>query len=200
MKVVALFGRAERGQIHPVQPPCRGPPPPSFTRGRDPPVTAGSNRWSGAASASGFTTPAGRGRRTPRPSPGRSGPWPSAPRRESDAVVFLADARAGLTPADEELADGLRRQTEPASGGAGREQGRGRPRSGGRRVSRPRARGPPPDLRRARARNRGGARPRRRDPRSRTSARRGRPRNPRRTARRSGSRSWGARTWGSPRC
>ena len=28
----------------------------------------------------------------------------------SDAVVFLADARAGLTPADEELADGLRRQ------------------------------------------------------------------------------------------
>lgn len=28
----------------------------------------------------------------------------------SDAVVFLADARAGLTPADEELADGLRRE------------------------------------------------------------------------------------------
>ena len=30
----------------------------------------------------------------------------------SDAVVFVVDARAGLTPADEELADGLRRQED----------------------------------------------------------------------------------------
>ena len=30
----------------------------------------------------------------------------------SDVVVFLVDARAGLTPADEELADGLRREKE----------------------------------------------------------------------------------------
>src|ERR1700712_4049556 len=67
----------------------------------------------------------------------------------ADALMFVIDARAGLTPNDRGFADFARRAKKAC--GAGRKQGRGKARGGGRDgILRARPGGADPDFRRAR--------------------------------------------------
>ena len=110
MKVVALFGRPNVGKSTLFNRIVGGRPaivharPGSTRDGRLEPV-----EWRGVSFRLHDTGGAGAPDASPFAREIRALAERTAAR--SDAVVFLADARAGLTPADEELADGLRRQT-----------------------------------------------------------------------------------------
>ena len=109
MKVVALFGRPNVGKSTLFNRIVGGRPaivharPGSTRDGRLEPV-----EWRGVSFRLHDTGGAGAPDASPFAREIRALAERTAAR--SDAVVFLADARAGLTPADEELADGLRRQ------------------------------------------------------------------------------------------
>ena len=109
MKVVALFGRPNVGKSTLFNRIVGGRPaivharPGSTRDGRLEPV-----EWRGVGFRLHDTGGAGAPDASPFAREIRALAERTAAR--SDAVVFLADARAGLTPADEELADGLRRQ------------------------------------------------------------------------------------------
>ena len=109
MKVVALFGRPNVGKSTLFNRLVGGRPaivharPGSTRDGRLEPV-----EWRGVSFRLHDTGGAGAPDASPFAREIRALAERTAAR--SDAVVFLADARAGLTPADEELADGLRRQ------------------------------------------------------------------------------------------
>ena len=109
MKVVALFGRPNVGKSTLFNRIVGGRPaivharPGSTRDGRLEPV-----EWRGVSFRLHDTGGAGAPDASPFAREIRALAERTAAR--SDAVVFLADARAGLTPADEELADGLRRE------------------------------------------------------------------------------------------
>lgn len=109
MKVVALFGRPNVGKSTLFNRIVGGRPaivharPGSTRDGRLEPV-----EWRGVSFRLHDTGGAGAPDASPFAREIRSLAERTAAR--SDVVVFLADARAGLTPADEELADGLRRE------------------------------------------------------------------------------------------
>jgi len=109
MKVVALFGRPNVGKSTLFNRIVGGRPaivharPGSTRDGRLEPV-----EWRGVGFRLHDTGGAGAPDASPFAREIRALAERTAAR--SDAVVFLADARAGLTPADEELADGVRRQ------------------------------------------------------------------------------------------
>lgn len=111
MKVVALFGRPNVGKSTLFNRIVGGRPaivharPGSTRDGRLEPV-----EWRGVGFRLHDTGGAGAPDASPFAREIRALAERTAAR--SDAVVFLADARAGLTPADEELADGLRRQKD----------------------------------------------------------------------------------------
>ncbi len=111
MKVVALFGRPNVGKSTLFKRIVGGRPaivharPGSTRDGRLEPV-----EWRGVGFRLHDTGGAGAPDASPFAREIRALAERTAAR--SDAVVFLADARAGLTPADEELADGLRRQKD----------------------------------------------------------------------------------------
>ncbi|MCY3746534.1 MAG: ribosome biogenesis GTPase Der [Acidobacteria bacterium] len=109
MKVVALFGRPNVGKSTLFNRVVGGRPaivharPGSTRDGRLEPV-----EWRGVSFRLHDTGGAGAPDASPFAREIRALAERTAAR--SDVVVFLADARAGLTPADEELADGLRRE------------------------------------------------------------------------------------------
>jgi len=109
MKVVALFGRPNVGKSTLFNRIVGGRPaivharPGSTRDGRLEPV-----EWRGVSFRLHDTGGAGAPDASPFAREIRALAERTAAR--SDVVVFLADARAGLTPADEELADGLRRE------------------------------------------------------------------------------------------
>ncbi len=111
MKIVALFGRPNVGKSTLFNRIVGGRPaivharPGSTRDGRLEPV-----EWRGVGFRLHDTGGAGAPDASPFAREIRALAERTAAR--SDAVVFLADARAGLTPADEELADGLRRQKD----------------------------------------------------------------------------------------
>ena len=146
--------------------------PPSCTRRRASRATARSCSASGAASGSGSSTRAASTRSTAARSARKIAEQARAAIDEADLVLFVVDARAGITPGDEELAEILRARA--SAGDRAREQDR-RPAPRPRRARLPpaRARRPVPALGAARPRHR---RPARRDRRAASRHERGRDR------------------------
>ena len=119
----------ERRQVDARQPPHRARAPPSSTRRRARRATARSSSASGTASSSCSSTPAASTSPHATPLTRSIADQARAAVAEADLVLFVVDARAGVTPGDEELAQILRERAQ--AGAPAREQDR-RPGAGGR--------------------------------------------------------------------